>query len=362
MNRIASLLLAAVAALPGMAQQTKILTAEKHNEYGLVYSLPTTALQIHVTAQRETRKAGPYSQYAKRYLGKGDVITEDAVASKIVSVEVTPVGVNDDNQKYLMQLKAGQTTFIGVDANGMLLSINAEPQTPKAPAGSGSRVSTILKQGEVDDYLSYVDMDFVSAQSSMKQAEMIANSLMDVRDAYLSLTRGTADNMPTDGRQLELMLNSLKEQEDAMTRAFTGAVTIEEFSADYLYIPDQDGESVLLRFSDYEGFVEPDDYSGFPLYISTEVVLEGKLPADVNGEEKKMPKDAVIYAIPGSARIKLYADKGVLYDKELDFAQFGTTFGLAPTLFTDKKAPSFARFSPVTGALLEIGKATSDPE
>lgn len=344
------------------AQQTKILTAEKHNEYGLVYSLPTTALQIRVTAVRETFKAGPYSQYAKRYLGKADVISQDKVVSKITGVEVTPVGVSDTNTKYLMQLKAGQTAFIGVDANGMLLTINTEPSAPVAAKPGNTSSPNRPAMTSPDDYLKYVDMDFVSALSSIKQAEMIASSLMDVRDAYLSLTRGTADNMPSDGRQLELMLASLREQEDALTRAFTGTSSIEEYSSEYLYIPDEDGEAVLCRLSDFEGFVDPDDYSGAPLYISTEVVLEGQLPVDVNGETKKLPKDAVIYAIPGSARVKIYTDRANFYDKDLDFSQFGTTFGLDPKLFTDKKAPSFARFSSVTGALLEIGKMENPME
>ena len=40
----------------------------------------------------------------------------------------------------------------------------------------------------------------------------------------------------------------------------------------------------------------------------------------------------------------------------MDFAQFGIKFGLAPTLFSDKKAPSFAVFDPATGAVREIGE------
>ena len=50
--------------MPAAAQQTKLLTAEKHNEYGLVYTLPVTALDIEVTAVREVMKAGLYYQYA----------------------------------------------------------------------------------------------------------------------------------------------------------------------------------------------------------------------------------------------------------------------------------------------------------
>lgn len=345
-------------ATPAFSQQTKVLTAEKHNEYGLVYSLPTTALQIKVKARRETKKAGPYNLYAKKFLGSSNAIAEDAVSTSILSVEVVPVGVKAESTQYLMQLKAGVLTYIGVDENGMLLSINAAPEAPAPIERTTQRMVSSTSTGNVDDYLQYVDMDFVAAQSSMKQAEMIANSLMDVRDAYLSLTRGTADNMPTDGRQLELMLNSLKEQEDALTRAFTGAVEVTEFEDEYLYIPEKDGEEVLCRISDFEGFVDKDDFTGFPLYIKTEITSEGSLPEDVNGEPKKMPKDAVIYAIPGAANITVYTDSNRFYNKELEFSQFGTVFGLAPSLFTDKKAPSYARFSPVTGALLEIGKAS----
>lgn len=339
------------------AQQTKVLTAEKHNEYGLVYTLPTTALQVEVTARKVTRKAGPYRQYAKHYLGTTNVVQEDGVAWTITRVDVTAVGVKDDDTQYLMQLKPGATTFIGVASNGMLLSINAEPEDPDFEIGGPvEQVGKVIKSdGGVDDFLQYVDMDFVSAQNSMRQAEMVASSLMDVRDAYLSLTRGTADNTPTDGRQLELMLNSLKDQEAAFTRAFAGSVTEEEFTSKFTYIPEEDGEEILFRLSDFNGIVDPTDYSGAPVYIRTEVLMEGQLPTDpATGEPKKFPKDGIVYAIPGTARISLTAGNKPLYSKEMEFAQFGTKFALSPTLFTDKKAPSAATFSPVTGAVEEI--------
>lgn len=346
--------------LPLFGQQTKVLTAEKHNEYGLVYSLPTTALQITVTARRETRKAGPFRQYAKRYLGTSNIVDQDRVNWTLTDVRVTPVGVKDEDTQYLMQLKPGATTFIGVASNGMLLSVNAEPVAPAngpdAAADFSPSGKVISKGGGVEDYLQYVDMDYVSAQNSMRQAEMVANSLMDVRDSYLSLTRGTADNQPSDGRQLELMLNSLRDQESALTRAFAGSVTVEEFTRQYTYIPEEEGEDVLLRLSDFEGFVDPEDFSGAPVYIKTEVLMEGALPLDGLGDPKKFPKDGIVYAIPGTARISVYTAEAGFFSKEMEFSQFGTTFGLAPALFTDKKAPSYARFSPVTGALLEIGE------
>lgn len=358
MSRIILITLVALSAVfSGMAQQTKILTAEKHNEYGLVYSLPVTALRITVTARKVTKKAGPYRQYAKKYLGLTDVVNEDATDWQLKDIEITPFGVKDDDTQYLMQLKAGATTYIGVAADGMLLSINAEPVEEETAFEEPKSGSTVLSSGgDVNSYLDFVDMDFVSAQNSMRQAEMLAGNLMDGREAYDALSQGTSENIPTDSRQFEIMLKSIAEKNEAMKRAFSGSETVEEFVTSYVFIPEEEGEVVLFRMSDFNGMVDSDDYSGRPVYIKTEIVKEGTLPLDVNGEEKKFPKDGVVYAIPGSAKITLSTEREKLISRVFDFSQFGTTFGLAPALFTDKKAPSYARFNPVTGALMEIGK------
>ena len=360
---LALLALSSLLVAPAFGQQTKVLTAEKHNEYGLVYSLPLTALRVTVTAQRETVTAGPFAAYSKRYLGTSNVVTENAVKWSITDIRVTPFGVKDDETQYLMQLKAGATTFIGVASDGMILSINTEPEGDN-PVGEGLEQSAsklLSSGGGVEDYLKYVNLDFLSAQNSMKQAEMVSNARMEVIEAYNELANGTYDNMPEDSRQWELMLNALAEQRDAFSRAFTGSVTVEEFTSQYIYIPQDENEAILLRMSDFAGLVGPDDYSGSPVYIKVEVTNEGSLPIDaLTGEAKKFPKDGIVYAIPGSGNVSIYTNGKNLYSKEFEFSQFGTTFGLAPTLFTDKKAPTYARFSPVTGALVEIGTLGKD--
>ena len=362
-KKLPLLVLSSLMAVTALSQQTKVLTAEKHNEYGLVYSLPLTALRVTVTAQRETSVAGPLAPYSKRYLGTSNVITDNTVRWSITDIRVTPFGVKDDEKQYLMQLKPGATTFIGVASDGMLLSINTDPESDN-PVGEGleQSASKLLKSdGGVEDYLKYVNQDFLTAQNSLKQAEMVSNARMDVIEAYNELANGTSDNMPEDSRQWELMLKALGEQRDAFSRAFTGSVTVEEFTAQYVFIPLDEEEAVLFRMSDFAGLVGPDDYSGSPVYIKVEVTNEGKLPIDpLTNEEKKFPKDGIVYSIPGSGNVSIYTSGKNLYSKEFEFSQFGTTFGLPPTLFTDRKSPTYARFSPVTGAVMEIGTLGKD--
>ena len=348
--------------LPASAQQTKILTADKHNEYGLVYSLPLTALEVNIRARHTQLKAGPYAQYARKYLGTDKVVTADADRWEILEVEVRPYGTLDTETKYLMQLKPGALTYIGVAEDGMLLSINAKPR-PEAPEPNlrpAPRTEQTPFSGK--EYLKYVNEDFTSALSSAKQAQMLAESLMEIRDSYLSLTRGTADNMPTDGRQLELMLNSLHDQESALTAAFTGTEWSETITRRYTYIPEDNGIEMLLRFSDFAGFCEADDLAGAPVNLSVKITAEGELPADGDGNVKQLPKDAVRYCIPGNALITIDHEGKTLYSRELEFSQFGVEFGLIPSLFTDRKEPSYAIFSPVTGGLTEIGTMSAGNE
>lgn len=345
--------------MPAFAQQTKLLTAEKHNEYGLVYTLPNTALNIEVTATREIRKAGPYYQYAKKYVGTDQVIKDDAEVWTIQSVRVQPYGVPDPEARYLMQLKPGSATYIGVDADGMLLSINTPPATPpefKATTPGEPEGERLADR----EYLQYVDEDFIASQSKAKQAQMLAESLMEIRDAKISLTRGTADQMPTDGKQLELMLNSLRHQEAAITAAFLGNTMKETVVRTFTFQPEEGGRTVLFRMSDFDGFVEADDYAGEPVYLTVDVTNEGTLPVDSKGEVKKLPKDAVAYNVPGSAKVTISFKGKNLFSKEYEMSQFGVVFGLSPTLFSDKKAPSYAVFDPATGALKEIGTAKED--
>lgn len=350
----ASLILAGV--LSSEAQQTKVLTAEKHNEYGLVYSLPTTALQIEVTARKRTRIAGDFYQYSRKYLGTDKVVTEDSEEWTIESVDITPYGIANESTGYLMQLKPGAVTYLGVGEDGMLLSINCAPSRSTSPSPSPAISSSPSSgNGSAREYLQYVNEDFLSSQSKAKQAEMLAASLMEVRDSYISLTRGTADNMPTDGKQLELMLNSLKAQEKALTQAFTGISYESAETRRFTYVPDEEGNSILFRLSSFAGFVGADDYSGDPVTITTRILRKGKLPVDANGEEKKFPKDGIAYNIPGTARISLKYKGTEIFSRDFDMAQYGTVFAVSPQLFTSKKDPSYAIFSDITGGLLEIG-------
>lgn len=351
LHTISALLLLAIT--PAYGQQTKMLSADKATDYGLAYSLPVTALKIDVIVKQTESVPGPYYQYAKRYLGRESVITEPSQTINVENVNVQSFGV-PGSTKYVMQLKPGALTRICVSEDGMLTAINTENEIA-VPASPAAPVNTPVP--DMDEYLKYVDSDFLASISSARRAEMLAQTIMEIRDSRLSLSRGTAETMPVDGRQLELMLQSLEQQENALVRAFTGYTHTSYSSGSYTVIPDSTAAGsrmTVCRLSNEAGLLDGNAYAGDPLYLEIGAATDIQWPLNARGEEKELPKDGVIYSLPAASVIKLIYRGNTIFSNEQEFSQFGRTFALDPKLFTDRKAPSCATFSPVTGALLTL--------
>lgn len=337
------------------AQTTQKLTAAKHNEYGLVYSLPKTYLRIEVEAEQIVKKAGPYYNYSKKYLGTTDVITIDSKSWTLKSVKVTSYGVPQKDNEYLMQFKSGATPYMIVSQNGMPLSINTEAEDlPTYVAGKGTPLTASLLENNA--YSSALSGEMLVSGSLAKRAEMAANTIYRIRESRTNYAIGEADQMPPDGESLKIVLNELDKQEEALKALFLGttqtATAVKVF--DYVPVGEIDKE-VFLRISDFNGITSKEDLSGEPLYLTIKIITKGEIPLNEKGEKKELPKGAVMYNIPGKAQVSLMYDGEEVFNDMFDIAQFGVEYGLNPALFTDKKKPTFMKFHPATGGIMEIG-------
>lgn len=342
--------------ISAQAQSTKMLTGDKSNEYGIIYSLPQTNLQIDLTATFTEKVAGPFRQYAPRYLGSTDVVEADSRSCEVTDVAISTYGTAGP-EKYIMTVKPGALTSICVAEDGMILSINREEESPERQIPAEH---ILPARPDMDEYLQFVDEDFLVSLSDAKKAQMLARTIMEIRESRLSLSRGTAETMPTDGRQLELMLHSLQQQENALMRAFTGYEYTYSETRRISILPDSamlDGERrVIARVAPGEHFRNGDDLVGAPIYLTISDLSTPEMPTDAAGAPKSYPKDGVAYCLPSTATVTVTYDGRTLLSRQVELSQGGEIFGLNPKLFTDKKAPSCAVFNPATGALVSISQ------
>ncbi|MBE6307381.1 MAG: DUF4831 family protein [Bacteroidales bacterium] len=342
----------ATCALTAMAQLPIQLQPEKFNDYALNYYLPQTTTEIEFVASKTTHKAGQYYKYARKYLGTTDVITEDSESWQLEGATILVRSRANTEQRYQLTFKAGQTPYIFVNEEHIILSANTAPD-PFAIDTFPATAPNIVNDIDMTQALSE---EILMSGSVAKMAEMAAKQIYRIRESRMDILTGEADNMPADGESMKIIIEQLDRQEKALTAMFTGYTTIEYTTKRIKYTPTDDVENqILLRFSKHQGFVAPDNLSGNPIYLSVAVTERGEYPLDNKGIVKKVPKGALAYNIPGKAVMSLRYDNKTIARKELSVAQLGVVFGLDPALLTHKKEPTYIIFNPHTGGIMQIG-------
>ena len=108
-----ALAMAVLTADPASARKDRLVYYGDDPAGTVAYSLPSTTLTIDVEAIRENYYAGPYAQYAAKYLGI-DVRTADEVSYTLSSVSLTPYAEADLSRRYLLNLRGEEaaTAFL----------------------------------------------------------------------------------------------------------------------------------------------------------------------------------------------------------------------------------------------------------
>ncbi|MCM1033780.1 MAG: DUF4831 family protein [Odoribacter sp.] len=362
MNAIRLFIGASVALAVNMsatAQTTQRLTASKANEYGLVYSLPVTEVDITIETEHTHRVPGEFFNYARRHLAISDAITAESTTVRIKSVTITPRGVADPANRWLVQFKSGSSTFIELSPEGTPLSINTDEEADCDAAElpvARPAAPTVL---ETEAARQAMTQDMIRSSSISKRAELAAQRVFELRDMRSDLLSGQYDNPPADGQAMQLVLQNIASQEDALTAMFAGTTSTWTCVQTFAVRPDSvdTPREVIARISPFDGILDADNLAGAPVSITVTVVERGELPVNEKGDVKKFPKGGVAYTIPGAARVSVEFEGNVVATADVSLAQLGTTFGLDPSLFSDKKAPQKLIFDPTTGAILQLGPA-----
>jgi len=342
----------------GYAQNTQRLSATKANDYALVYTLPETRLAVTIEAEMTLKRPGEFYKYAKKYLDIDNPITKESRTATLKSAHVSTYGVPSSDERYAVQFKSGTAPYMLLSPSNLPLAINTEktmsqkvPSLPEAQPAQPTPLETPAARQVVSE-------EMMQSQSTAKRAELAAAALFGIRQIRSDLITGQADQTPPDGKSLQLMLDNLEAQEQALMAMFVGTTSTWTDVATFNVNPEGDlNHQIVARISAIDGIVDAGDLSGAPVYLDLNVTQRGEMPVNDKGEELPFPKNGLAYCIPGTANVKVSFDGNTYFEDEKEMAQFGVVYGLAPNSFTDKKAPIFVIFDPATGAIVTQGPA-----
>lgn len=336
--------------------QTEVVKGQKYGkDYGVVYSLPKTKIEVDLTIEKTVFKPGELAEYANKYLRINNAGNEEKTTYRITSTKIRTVGVANKEATYFIKMKDRTTApLVEMTKEGVIKSINVEYIPEK------KEIKEVVRQDEKSksiDGRKFLNEEMLMAGSRSKMAELIAKEIYSIRESKNDLLKGQAENTPQDGEQLKLMLDNLSIQEQALTEMFTGTTYKETSVETVSIIPEGEmKDEVLFRFSKKMGLVDKDNLVGEPYYISIKRTsnLQQIEPEDVKSKKKEL--EGIAYNTPETVIFTIRKDNEKIREERLPIAQMGVVEYLAPILF-NKNTVTKVYFDTSTGGLIKVERA-----
>lgn len=337
------------------AQRTTRVNAIKANDYGVVYSLPKTSFEITMLVKKTTYQRGDFYQYAQRYLGIENPVTEDRTVFELVDVSVINKGIPDKQNSFMVEFRSNTLQpYVYLREDGVLASVNSEPEDVTVP-----EMEIPASQSASVNPRRFLSQETLMAGSTAKQAELVSRQIFDLRRSRNDILIGEAETMPPDGNAYKVVMDEINMQEKALTELFAGSESTEYFTHTFTVIPESGDidRRIVARFSEKLGPVDADNLAGEPVYLT----LKNKTPQvelqlserDLERLEKKLT-EGLVYNIPGKADLSIEFRNQTIKNMEVDVVQYGSQDVLVKKMFDNMKQPIKVIFYPELGAVKQI--------
>lgn len=332
----------------------------RENEAAVVYYMPKTELVIHIDYEVVTQTPGVFYQYAERYLGAEEIIMENNTNCQLRAVRIATESSADTERAYKVTAQKGiNTQLVSLSEDGRLVGYGIEnasllfSERSQCELQNGSEAAYSL-EAKSEGLMPLLEEQFM-AGSVAKMAEGAAKQIYRIRETRLNILAGDVEHVPADGKAMELVLNELDKQEQALVALFVGKTQVTHHTHAVRYVPEESVEKeVVCRLSAHNGIVDKNDLSGEPLYLTLVAKKQTLLPAGI--ADKNTPLLSQIhYNLPGEAQVALTFKGKQMAEQTVAVAQYGVAIPLAQDLFTGKSTPIIT-ISEDTGNILSIEK------
>ena len=190
----------------------------RENEAAVVYYMPKTELVIHIDYEVVTQTPGVFYQYAERYLGAKEIIMENNTNCQLRAVRIATESSADTERAYKVTAQKGiNTQLVSLSEDGRLVGYGIENASLQFSERSQGELQdgTECLQARGEELMPLLEEQFM-AGSVAKMAEGAAKQIYRIRETRLNILAGDVEHVPADGKAMELVLNELNKQEQAL--------------------------------------------------------------------------------------------------------------------------------------------------
>lgn len=322
----------------------------QENEAVVVYYMPKTELAITLNYDVVTETPGVFYQYAQRYLGVTEVVTETNTIYSLTGISTQVRSCADMDRAYQVSAQKGfSTQLLALSEDGRLIGYNISPISSSSPVSSVTSVNSV---SSISEPMPLLEEQFI-AGTTAKMAEGAAKQIYRIREMRLNLLAGEVEHVPADGTAMQLVLEELDNREKALVALFIGTRNVDHKTHTISYTPQKNVNKVVVgRFSQHSGVVKSDDLSGSPIYLSLDATKPSMRQTE-STNSKAPALSQVYYNLPAQAQIVIEYNGKEMDTAIYPIAQMGVAIPLAFDLFTGKDAPTI-HFNPETGNIQSI--------
>ncbi len=319
----------ALMSLSAMAQPVATPTKPGINGDAVTYFLPKSAIRLQLLIEKRVYTPGDFCKYAEKYLRMTGIEQEEVVTYTVVNFGINQIGVRDTSKCYTVKLK-GKTVGADIRLNeeGVLQAVNAEPvAVPEMKH---------FKPGPQPERINprqYLSAEVLAAGSMAKMAELTVQQIIELQERRQALITGEADDTPADKQQLQLMLDEIEKEREALMSMFLGTTTRDTTEQIVTVCPDKEVErEVIFRINKKLGLVDKDDLSGIPYYMTVQDMH--RTPTQQYDMADKKKEGGFWVNVPGRIKVTLQREEHLLGAFDLYAAQFGFVECRSGSLFT----------------------------
>ena len=162
--------------------QTEVLTGvTRGKDYGVVYSLPKTQIELEIKANKVNYTPGEFSKYADRYLRLTNVSADPEEYWELASVKVKSVGVPNSETTYFVKLKDKTVApLMELTEDGIVKTINVPYSNSSAGKKAAPAPAVLQKKANPREFLTE---EILMASSTAKMAELVAKEIYNIRES-----------------------------------------------------------------------------------------------------------------------------------------------------------------------------------
>jgi hypothetical protein len=307
--------------------------------------------------------AGPYAEYASKYLDLENVVKDDYNNYEILDIKLSPEAVPDPGHIYFAELneKAGKenaSVLISISEAGLAMGVDGSfpGNLKKNLTSSGFHIvsgetdyfryfaetnlveqnDTIVQKVVVDTVVVekfYIDKRWVEKSDEQKAVEA-ANKINTIRESKFNLISGYQE-VPFDAGAISFMYDKLLKLEDEYMSLFTGISVQKQLHYSFTVKPEKDNGTALLpvfTFSATSGIKGLGTAGGEKIHIRIEQITDmaGIDPVVNKRNENNLGNQGFYYRIPSSARVSLEMNNDVKAQITIPISQLGETTYLPP--------------------------------